>query len=116
MSEHESLVRNHMKLLGAGDVDGLMSDYADHAVMSAFGKEFEGPEAIRGFFAKTIERTAPGATYEIQSLEVDGDEVEITWNLLVPGGDAPVASGGDRYWVEDGNFVRQSVWVGPKPQ
>ena len=116
MSDHESLVRNHMKLLAAGDVDAIMSDFAGDAVMAAFGREYEGTDAIRGFFGKTIERTAPGATYEIQSLDVQGDEVEITWNLLVPGGDAPVASGGDRFWIEDGNFVRQSVWVGPKPE
>ena len=79
-------VNRYIALLGDGDVDGLVSLYADDATVEdpVGGEVHIGSQAIKGFYSAVanVEREA-----ELVSLRVAGHEAAFHFRLTVTAGD-----------------------------
>jgi ketosteroid isomerase-like protein len=97
----KAILDHHTATLDAGDLDGLMEDYAEDAVfVSNLGGVISGADAIRGVFAAT----AGGMGGFEQGVEhVDGDIGYMTWKT------DGVPFGTDTFVVRDGKIVAQTV-------
>ncbi len=103
-------VENHMhKFESKAPIEEILEDYAPDAVVEMQGARFEGRDRIAEFFSKTLgafgDQTFEDVVYE----EREDGSIEVSWKV------GPVG-GGDRFWFgEDGLFVRQKAYLGPRP-
>jgi ketosteroid isomerase-like protein len=98
----ESIVDHHMESLLAGDVDEVMKDYADDAVMITAGMGVaEGTEALHTAFSMIP--TEMFAGFEITEQVVSGETAMVTWKS-----DA-LSFGTDTFVIRDGKIVAQTV-------
>ena len=98
----ESILEHHMGALAAGDVDSVMEDYADDAVLITAGMgAAEGAEAIRAAFAMIPPSMFDG--FELTETTVSGDTAMVTWKA-----DA-LSFGTDTFFFEDDRIVAQTV-------
>lgn len=99
---NQSIVDHHLEALLAGDVDEVMKDYAEDAVLLAAGMgAAEGSEALHTAFSMI-----PGemfAGFEVTETLSSGDTVMVTWKS-----DA-LSFGTDTFVVRDGKIVTQTV-------
>jgi len=117
------IVNRHMAAAGKGDVDALLADYADDAVVLVGGKATQGKAAIRAVFAGMFaNRPAAGAAASappgggMKTLAVwqEGDVGFVSWQRGA-GGPNPV-NGEDAFVVKNGRIEVQTVFTGlPAP-
>lgn len=98
----ESVVEHHMEALLAGDIDEVMKDYADDAVLLTAGMgTAEGAEALHTSFSMIPREMFSG--FEVTETIVSGDTAMITWKS-----DA-LSFGTDTFVLRDGKIVTQTV-------
>jgi ketosteroid isomerase-like protein len=97
-----AVVERHMTELGAGNIDAVMADYADDAIMvSNLGGLTKGVEALRVIFSHT-----PGDLFdsmEMKAEHYDGEVGYVAWKT------AKIPMGSDTFVVRDGKIVAQTV-------
>ncbi len=88
-------------------MDGILSDYADDAVLFTPDGPLIGVEAIKTLFvAMFAEFGKPGATFEMLRQTIEGDYAYIFWTAETADNVYEVAS--DTFVVRDGKIVAQS--------
>ena len=98
----ESVVAHHMEALLAGDVDEVMKDYADDAVMITAGMGVaEGTEALRTAFSMIPMEMF--ADFELVENTTSGETAMVTWKT------AALSFGTDTFVVRDDKIVAQTV-------
>jgi len=98
---------HHLKCFGAGDLKGILSDYAPDAVLFTADRLLRGAGALRPFFQALIaEFGKPGAAFRMQQYFVEGDYAYIVWNAETA--DNVYELGTDTFIVRDGKIVAQS--------
>jgi ketosteroid isomerase-like protein len=98
---------HHLKCFGAGDLKGILSDYAPDAVLFTADGLLRGAGALRPFFQALIaEFGKPGAAFRMQQYFVEGDYAYIVWNAETA--DNVYELGTDTFIVRDGKIVAQS--------
>jgi ketosteroid isomerase-like protein len=97
-----AVVRHHAEVLGAGDLDAIMSDYADNAVfISDTSGAIVGAAAIRAYLSTPSELSG----IEPTALHVEGDYLYVRWTA------DGVRLGTDTFVVSDGKIVLQTVTI-----
>ena len=108
------VVNRHMANTAKGDIDAMMADYADDAVVLTAGKATPGKAAIRGMFEGML---GPKATSKavIKATKVweEGDVGFVTWEMNA--GTPQAATGGDEFLVRNGKIEVQAVFFGGAP-
>ena len=96
---------HHMESMGAGDFDGLLSDYAEDAIILTPMGVFRGTEAISGFFSGFMANLPDGFMegFVLDVQEVDGEYAYIVWHSVDV---APL--GTDTFRVVAGKIVMQT--------
>ncbi|MEI9965229.1 MAG: nuclear transport factor 2 family protein [Caulobacteraceae bacterium] len=114
------IVHRHMAFAAKGDVDSIVGDYADDAVVLTAGKAAQGKAAIRAQFAGMFGARPAGAPAggppAMKTLKVwqEGDVGFVSWQMGA-GGPAPI-NGVDEFLVRGGKIQVQAVFTGlPKP-
>ena len=80
MDSTRSVIDNHLKCFGEGDVEGILSDYEPDAVLFTPKGPLRGVEAIRPLFeAMVAEFRKPGAAFGLSHVAVDGEHGYIVW-------------------------------------
>lgn len=107
MSSTREVLDHHLKSFGAGDIEGILADYAPGAVLFTPDGPLKGADAIRPFFqAMVAEFAKPGTSFSMNVLSIEGDYVYCIWtaetanNVYEPGTDTLV--------VRDGKIVAKS--------
>ena len=100
MGSTGEILERHMAALAAGDVDALMRDYADDAVMISGPEPIRGRDGIEQVF-KAVAANPPQIVEEVRVVE--GDFAYITWHSN------HMAFGTDTFVVRDGKIVCQTV-------
>lgn len=100
----ESVVNHHLEAVMAGDLDGIMSDYADDAVFFHQQGTAKGTAEIRSFVASMGDALASlMPNFEMITQDASGEVKYIVWKS----GDAvPLAT--DTFVVRDGKIVAQT--------
>jgi ketosteroid isomerase-like protein len=98
----DSILTHHLETLTGGDVDGVMEDYADDAVMLMAGLgTLEGADAIRAGMTGIPSEMFAG--FEETARIVTDEIAYVTWKTDA----APM--GTDTFVIRDGKIVAQTV-------
>ena len=96
-----------MDVLGAGNVEETLRDYADDAVIITPDDFVRGPAALRRFFENSVANVLPpGSSIEVHQKVVAGEIAYIVWSAesvyyMIP-------LGTDTFIIRDGLIVGQT--------
>src|SRR5687767_186556 len=80
MSSTREVLDHHLKSFAAGDIEGILADYAPGAVMFTPDGPLRGADAIRPFFhALLAEFAKPRASFSMHVQSVEGDYAYCIW-------------------------------------
>jgi hypothetical protein len=103
----QAVLDHHLRCLGAGDLDGLLSDYAPDAVMFTQMGPHRGMDALKSVFTGLIgEFAKPSSVFDVQVRTVEGDYAYIVWSGSTPYNIYELGS--DTFVVREGKIVMQS--------
>ena len=107
MATTTEIVQHHLQSFGAGDLDGILSDYATSAVLFTPAGTLKGHAAIRALFVAMLEEFGkPGSDFVLRQQHVEGDYAYILWTAQTA--DNLYELGTDTFYVQDGKIVVQS--------
>jgi ketosteroid isomerase-like protein len=107
----EEVFAHHGQALGAEDLDEILADYADDAILVVHKKVYRGKEGAREVFTQLL-GDVPQAQWELDTVFVD-DVLYLEWKAT--GGGRTVQDGIDTFVIADGLIRVQTVayTVGP---
>ena len=113
MRSPQELFQRHVEALVAGDVDAVVADYAEDALVLTADGEFRGREAIRGVFARLV-AALPDRTLEAQLAEFAGDALLLRWTADSSANTVP--DGVDTFVFGAGAIQLQTIWCTLTPK
>ena len=87
----QEIFAHHAEVLIAGDIDGIVSDYADDAVFITPAGVERGKDGVRAAFTKLLE-DLPSADWEVPTQIFEGDVLFIEWKAVAANSKARTAS------------------------
>jgi ketosteroid isomerase-like protein len=102
----QEVFQHHAEVLGAGDLDGILSDYSDEAVLITPAGVLRGKDEIRGAFAQIL-KDVPDAEWELPTMTFEGDVLFLEWKATAA--NSKVEDGIDTFIFRDGEIVLQTV-------
>jgi ketosteroid isomerase-like protein len=102
----QEVFQHHAEVLGAGDLDGILSDYSDDAVLISPAGVLRGKDGIRQAFVQILE-DVPNADWEVPTQIYEGDVLFIEWKATAA--NSKVEDGIDTFIFRDGQIVLQTV-------
>ena len=107
MASTKDVVDNHLKCFGAGDLEGILADYAPGAVLFTQDGPLRGAAAMRPLFQAMItEFQEPGAAFRMTRQSIEGDCAYLLWTAETADNVYEIAT--DTFVVRDGKIVAQS--------
>ena len=107
MPSTKDVLDHHVRCFGAGDLDGILSDYAPNAVLFTPEGPLRGVAAIRPFFVAMIaEFGKPGTAFSMKHRSIEGDYAYVLWTAETA--DNVYELGTDTLVVRDGKILAQS--------
>ena len=107
MASTKSVLDHHLKCFGEGDLEGILSDYAQDAVLFTQNGPLRGADGIRPLFQAMIAEFAkPGAKFRMEQQFVEGDFAYMLWTAETA--ENVYELGTDTFVVQDGKIVAQS--------
>jgi ketosteroid isomerase-like protein len=101
------VIQNHLSSFAAGDLEGLMADYTEDAVLFTPQGKLLGPASIRGFMSSLFAEFAkPGASFRLGTQQVAGEVAYIVWSAETA--DNRYELGTDTFVVRGGRILQQS--------
>ena len=111
-----ALFHRHVAAFNSGNLDAVLNDFGEHAVVITPEGVFEGPEQIRALYGSllaefgTIDRgDSPGLVFD--ALHVRHDTIFISWHAESKNHIFPF--GTDTFICNSGKFERQSIAFSP---
>jgi len=74
----QEVFQHHVEALGAEDLEGIVSDYANDAVFLTPDGVLRGKDGVRKGFEKLIS-DLPGAKWELPTMLFEGDILLLEW-------------------------------------
>jgi hypothetical protein len=97
----------HLQAFGSANVEALVRDYADDAVIFAPDGTFRGRDQVRAFFEQIMPMfPAEGTTLDLKRQDVEGEVAYIAWTASTPVVDVPL--GADTFVIRNDRIVAQS--------
>jgi ketosteroid isomerase-like protein len=102
----EETLLKHLQAFGNGDVDAIMTDYDEAAVLIMPDGPLRGRAEIRSGFESLLADLPPGSTLEVSKQIVEGEIAYIVWSGESERLKIPFAT--DTFVVRDGKIVAQT--------
>jgi ketosteroid isomerase-like protein len=102
----QEVFQHHAETLIAGDIDGIVSDYADDAVFITPHGVRRGKDGVREAFEKLLS-DLPEAEWEVPTQVFEGDVLFIEWQATAASSKAE--DGIDTFVFRDGLIRAQTV-------
>jgi hypothetical protein len=102
----QEIFQHHVEALGAEDLDGIVSDYADDAVFITPDGVRRGKAGVREGFEKLI-GDIPSASWELPTMIFEDDVLLLEWKAQSE--KATVEDGIDTFVFADGQIRVQTV-------
>ncbi len=102
----EEVFQHHAQALGAEDLEGIVSDYADDAVFISPDGVRRGKDGVREAFTKLL-GDVPGAAWELPTQIYEGDVLFLEWKATSER--TRVEDGIDTFVFRDGLITVQTV-------
>jgi hypothetical protein len=107
LASTKSVIDNHLKCFGQGDLQGILSDYAPGAILFTPAGPLRGADAIRPLFQSMIaEFGKPGAAFNLKQQFIEAGCGYILWTAETA--DNVYELGTDTFVVRNGKIVAQS--------
>ena len=107
MASTQEVLDNHLRCFDAGDLEGILSDYAGDALLFTPGGPLKGNEEIgRLFKAMFSEFGKPGASFTMKVQTVERDYAYIVWSAETADNVYELAT--DTFFVQNGKILAQS--------
>jgi ketosteroid isomerase-like protein len=102
----QEVFQHHAEVLIAGDLEGIVSDYADDAVFITPNGVLRGKDGVREGFTKLLE-DVPSADWAVPTQIFEGDVLFIEWSAKAA--NTFVEDGIDTFVFRDGEITVQTV-------
>ena len=102
----EEVFQHHAQALGAGDLDEIVADYADDAVLITPAAVKRGKDGIRAAFTQLLS-DVPNAAWDLRTQIYEGDVLFLEW--AADAGATLVEDGIDTFVFRDGLIRVQTV-------
>jgi len=108
------IVARHNAAVAGSNVEAMLADYADDAVVLQDGKALQGKPAIRALFTRMFPKPAPGAApsgaaaMTVTRKWAEGDVGFYSWQM-------GAVSGTDEFLVRNGKIKVQTVFIKSAP-
>jgi ketosteroid isomerase-like protein len=104
----EKTLHHHWQAFGAGDVDAIMADYAEDAVLITRDATLKGHAQIRSLFSQISENIFPpdSTSLKLTNQVVEGEIAYILWSANSARYNAPFCT--DTFLIHDGKIVAQT--------
>ena len=106
MASTKDVLEHHLKSFGEGDLKGILSDYAPHAVLFTPKGPLRGDTIAALFQAMIAEFAKPGAAFSLKQQFVEGDYGYIVWTAETADNVYEFAT--DTFIVREGKIAAQS--------
>ena len=107
MPSTKDVLDHHMSCFGAGDLTGILSDYAPDAVLFTPNGPLKGIDAIRPLFQSIFAEFGKlGTTFHMMQQTVDGEFAYIVWTAETANNMYDL--GTDTFVIRNGKIVAQS--------
>ena len=101
------IVEHRMRCFRDGDIEGILSDYAEDAILFTPAGILEGREAIAGLYRRMLQEfREPGASDTVRTAMFEGNYACIVWSAETSQNIYEYAS--DTFVVRHGKIVMQS--------
>jgi ketosteroid isomerase-like protein len=115
MASTKEVLDHHLQCFGAGDLSGILSDYASDAVLFTPDGPLKGADAMRPLFqAMFAEFGKPGMVFTMKQQSVHDDYAYIVWSAETA--DNIYEVGTDTFVVRHGKIVAQSLAAKTTPK
>jgi ketosteroid isomerase-like protein len=102
----QEVFQHHAEVLIAGDIDGIVSDYSDDAILITPAGTLHGKDGVRQGFEKLLS-DLPNAEWDVPTQIFEGDVLFIEWNATSKSTKAE--DGIDTFVFRDGLIRVQTV-------
>jgi ketosteroid isomerase-like protein len=102
----QEVFQHHAEVLIAGDIDGIVEDYADDAVFITPDGALHGKDGVRQGFEKLLS-DLPSAEWDVPTQIFEGDVLFIEWNAK--SAETRAEDGIDTFVFRDGLIRAQTV-------
>ena len=106
----QEVFAHHGQALAAGDIDEIVADYADDAVVITSAGVERGKDGVRQFFAKLLD-DLPNAAWNLKTQVLEGDVLFLEW--AADSAVVRVDDGVDTFVFRDGMICAQTVRYTP---
>lgn len=107
MASTQDVLEHHLTSFDAGDLAGILSDYAPGAVLFTPNGPLKGPDEIKPLFQAMLDEFGkPGATFSMKRQSVEGDFAYIVWSAETADNVYEIAT--DTFVVQAGKIIAQS--------
>jgi hypothetical protein len=103
----EEVFAHHGSTLGAGDLEGILEDYSDDAILIVQSQVHRGKEGARQVFTQLL-ADVPDAEWDLSTVFAD-DVLYLEWSAVARGVARRVDDGIDTFVFRDGQIRVQTV-------
>lgn len=103
----EEVFAHHGQVLGAGDLEGILEDYSDDAVLVVQSKVYRGKDGARQVFTQLL-ADVPDADWQLSTVFAE-DVLYLEWSANAKGAGRRVDDGIDTFVFQDGMIRIQTV-------
>jgi ketosteroid isomerase-like protein len=107
----QEVFAHHGKALAAGDLDEIVADYADDAVVITPAGVARGKDGVRTVFAKLLD-DLPNAAWDLKTQILEGDVLFLEW--AADSAVNRVDDGVDTFVFRDGTISAQTIHYTPQ--
>ena len=98
---------HHGSTLGAGDLEGILEDYSDDAVLIVQSRVFRGKEGAREVFTQLLQ-DVPDAEWDLSTVFAE-DVLYLEWSAEAKDAGRRIGDGIDTFIFHDGQIRVQTV-------
>lgn len=103
----EAILKRHLDAFGAGDMDAILADYTDDAVIVTNTGTYRGLDELPEFFGPLFEEFGQdGVELGVDQQIIEGQHAYITWHASTPDNDYEFAT--DTFDIVEGKITFQS--------
>jgi hypothetical protein len=97
---------HHGQVLGAGDLEGIVSDYSDDAILISQGETYRGKDGVRQVFTRLLS-DVPQASWQLPVMVFADDVMYLEWKAQ--SADRRIDDGIDTFVFRDGLIRVQTI-------
>jgi ketosteroid isomerase-like protein len=111
----DQLLAQHIERFGRGDIEGMLSEYAEDVVFFTQDGVLHGPAAVRPLLEAVIaEFSQPGVSMKLLARHVEGEFAYIAWRAETPANHYQLGS--DTFVFRNDRIVMQSSAIAATPK